>query len=207
MKRNAFLCWTIAATMLLTLCCGCGSGRGSMSGPTSISPAQATAAATQIEQTFVAASAQMGASFCGNPFNPTGQYFCTIDVASTVDCSSGGTVAITGSNSGDLDYSNTGSATMSLIYTPTNCSIAGTNLVMNANPGPAFTGSMFYFYGGVSSFTATETGSITYGPNPTGVCQTNLTIAANFEGDAQHTTEACMLTGTACGQTVNQNCQ
>jgi hypothetical protein len=78
---------------------------------------------------------------------------------------------------------------------------------MNANPGLTFTGPVFYFYGGVSSFTVTETGSVTYGPNPTGVCQTNLTIAANFEGDAQHTTEACMLTGTACGQTVNQNCQ
>jgi hypothetical protein len=149
----------------------------------------------------------MGAEFCGNPYNPTGEYFCTINVASIVDCSGGGTVSVTGSNTGDLDYSNTGSATISLVYTPTNCSIQGTNLVTNASPGLAFAGSLFYFYGGVSSFTVTETGSITYGPNPSGVCQTNLTIAANFEGDAQHTTEACTLTGTACGQTINQNCQ
>ena len=207
MKRNVLLGWTVAAIMLLTLCCGCGSSSSSMSGPSSISPTQATAAATQIEQTFVAASAQMGASFCGNPFNPLGEYFCTISTNSNVPCSGGGTVATTGINTGLLDYYNTGSATGSLVYTPTNCSIPGSNLVMNANPGLTFATSFGYFYGGVSNFSVTETGSINYGPNPAGTCQTDLTIAATFEGNNQHTVLSCTLTGTACGQTINQNCQ
>jgi hypothetical protein len=206
MKINV-LCLTVAVATLLVLCCGCGSGNSSPSGPTTISAAQATAAATQIEQTFVAASAYMGTDSCGNPFAPTEEFFCTIPIAANVVCSEGGTVAVTGTNTGDLDYSDTGNTTGVLTYTATNCSIPGSTLVMNGNPGLTFNSAMFYFYGGVSSFTVTETGPINYGPKPTGVCQTNLTIEASFYGNGEHTTESCTLTGTACGQTINQNCE
>lgn len=205
MKNPGALYVTIAI-LLAVLCCGCGNSKGP-SGPTGLSTEQAAAAATQIGQTFVASSAQMGASFCGNPFAPQEQFPCTISVASDVPCSGGGTVAVTGTNNGDLDYSNTGGATGTLTYTPTNCSIPGSTLVMNGTTGLTFTTSLFYFYGGVSNFTTVETGPISYGPKPHGVCQTNLSITASFEGDNQHTVISCTLTGTACGQTINQACQ
>ena len=205
MKKHRSACLTITA-LLIILGCGCGNSKGP-SGPTSISSQQAVAAATQIGQTFVAASAQMGASFCGNPFAPQEQFPCTISIAASVPCNEGGTVAVSGANNGDLDYSNTGPATGTLTFTTTNCSIPGSTLVMNGTPGLPFATSTFYFYGGVSSFTAVETGSISYGPNPAGVCQTNLTITASFEGNNQHTVTSCTLTGTACGQPINQQCQ
>jgi hypothetical protein len=205
-EKNAFLCLTIAATTFLALCCACGGGSNGPTGPTNLSSAQARAAAVQIEQTFVAASAQMGAEFCGNPYDPLQQYPCTIPIAASVECNGGGTVAVAGSNFGELDYYNTGNATGTLTYVPTNCSIPGSTLTMNANPGLTFTSAMFYFYGGVSNLAVTETGPIKYGPKPDGVCQTNLTIAASFEGNNQHTLLSCTLSGTACGQTINQSC-
>jgi hypothetical protein len=158
--RSAYL--TITA-LIIVLSCGCGNSKGP-SGPTSISSQQAVAAATQIGQTFVASSAQMGASFCGNSFAPQEQFPCTISVASNVPCSGGGTVSIAGANNGDLDYTNTGPATGTLTYTPTNCSIPGSTLVMSGTAGLPFATSMFYFYGGVSSFTAVETGRSAMGP-------------------------------------------
>ncbi|HVM94527.1 MAG TPA: hypothetical protein VMT67_17020 [Terriglobales bacterium] len=149
----------------------------------------------------------MGSDECGNPSDPTQRYYCTIPIASNVACSGGGTVGVTGTNSGDLDYSNTGDTTGILTYTPTNCSIPGSKLVMNGNPGLTFTSSMFYFYGGVSSFTVTATGPINYSSNPTGACQANLTIVASFAGDSHHTVVSCTVSGTACGETIGQNCQ
>jgi len=67
-------------------------------------------------------------------------------------------------------------------------------------------GAINFFYGEVTSFAVTEAGSISYGPKSTEVCPVNLTIAASFVGNAEHTTKSCTLTGTACGQTINQSC-
>ncbi|MGA2979125.1 MAG: hypothetical protein ABSD76_06005 [Terriglobales bacterium] len=128
-------------------------------------------------------------------------------MAKDVACSGGGTVSISGSLSGDMNFTATGGTSGMLTNTPTNCSIPGTNLVMNGNPSLAFNSVINFFYGGPSSFTVTETGPITYGPNPTGVCQTNLTITASIEGDAEHTLLSCTLAGTACGQTISQSCE
>jgi hypothetical protein len=205
--RNLFLCLTIVASALLVLCSGCGGSASSTPpAPTTLTVAQTTAVATQMEETFVAASAKMGASWCGIPQDPTEDYPCTIPVNVIGTCSGGGTVAIAGSISGAMDYSDTGDATALITATPTNCAIPGTTLVINGSPDLSVSGTVFYFYGGVSNFTVTEAGSVTYGPKPTGTCQTNLTIAASFIGDSEHTVRSCTLTGTACGQAINQSC-
>ncbi len=207
-RRSAFACFTLAATMLLVLCSGCGgsSKSSALPAPTTLSAAQSTAVATQIEQTFVSASAGMGTDWCGNPYAPTEEFFCTIPVAFDGVCAGGGTIAITGSLTGDLDYSDTGAVTALLTVMPANCAIPGTTLVMTGDPNLTVTGSGLEFYGGLSTFSVTETGSITYGPKPAGTCQTDLTITASFIGDAQHTVKSCTLTGTACGETINQSC-
>jgi hypothetical protein len=159
-----------------------------------------------MEGTFVAASAQMGASWCGNPFAKTEDFPCTVSVNIIETCSGGGTIAIAGSINGSMDYTDTGDATALITATPTSCDVPGTTLEITGNPNLLVSGSIFYFYGGVSTFTVTETGTVTYGPKPTGSCQTNLTVAASFEGNAQHTLRSCTLTGTACGTAVNQSC-
>lgn len=207
-RRSAFACFTLAATMLLVLCSGCG-GSGSNKTPpppATLTAAEATSVATQLEGTFVAASAGMGAEWCGIPQDPTEDYPCTIPVNVIGTCSGGGTVAIAGSINGPMDYSDTGDATALITATPANCAIPGTTLVISGSPDLSVSGAVFYFYGGVSNFTIAETGTVTYGPKPSGSCVTNLAIAASFEGNAQHTVKSCTLTGTACGQTINQSC-
>jgi len=207
-RRSSFLWLTIGVAAFLALCSGCGGGSGNNAPPpvTTLTAAQDTAVATQIEGTFVAASALMGTDMCGNPYAPTEDFFCTIPVSSIQTCMGGGTVAVAGSLTGDLDWSDTGDVTALITMTPTNCSIPGSTLVMNGESTITVSGTGLEFYGGLSSFTVTEVGSISYGPKPTGVCPVNLTIAASFIGNAEHTTRACTLTGTACGQTINQSC-
>jgi hypothetical protein len=47
--------------------------------------------------------------------------------------------------------------------------------------------------------TLSETGGLSYGPNPSGSCQFNLTYSIT-------STTACTITGTACGQPVTGPC-
>jgi hypothetical protein len=69
-----------------------------------------------------------------------------------------------------------------------------------------FASAVNFAYGQASYVNATETGSIVYGTNPSQVCVTNLTVTASIEGDSEHTLTACLLSGTACGQTISESC-
>jgi len=215
-SRSALVCLILAAIPLLVLVSGCSGGSGSSTPPppTPITPAQATAVATQMASTIVADSALIGANYCPTPpsSNIGAEDYCAITVANSEPCTGGGSVAVTGSVTGDVDFTDTGNFTGTLTAAPTNCAIPGTTLVINGEPNLTVNGTVFFFYGGVSSFALAEVGSITYEtPATTGTatpqsCSTNLAIAASFEGDAQHTVKSCTLTGTACGQAINQNC-
>lgn len=209
-RRSAFLWLTIAITTLLALCNGCGGSNGTSGPPpvTTLTAAQATAVATQLEGTFVAASALMGSGLCPTPpsSSPGAEDYCAISVATSVPCSDGGLAAISGLLTGDVSFTDTGTFTGPLTLTPTSCSIPGSALVFNGYPNLTVSGAINFFYGEVTSFAVTEAGSISYGPKSTEVCPVNLTIAASFVGNAEHTTKSCTLTGTACGQTINQSC-
>ena len=209
-KENVRMLLSTTATMLVLLCCGCGGGGGSDTppAPTTITAAQASAAATQIGHSFIAAVDTMTSNQCPTIGLKFGQEaYCNIPVASDLACSGGGSVAITGSTAGNMDSTNTGNTISTLTLLPANCAITGTNLVMNGDPSLAIGGSLFFFYGGPSTLTITETGPITYGPKPTGTCRINLTMKASIEGNAQRTLQSCTISGTACGQTINQSCQ
>jgi hypothetical protein len=202
-------CLTVAAATLLLLFCACGGGSTTPSGPTSITPSDSQAAASQVEQTFIAAVDQMTSTICPLPpcCNINAQNFCTMAIASEIPCSGGGTVAFNGSLSGEMNFYGTGNTTGSIAFSPANCAIpTGSSLVMNGTSSLSFTSQIFFFYGGPSGVTVSGTGSIPYGPKPTGVCQASLSINAQIGPDGNHTLQSCTLTGTACGQTVNRSC-
>lgn len=209
-RRSVSLWLIMAVTAFLAVCSGCGGGSGSTTppAPTTLTAAQATAVATQMESAFVADSGLIGANLCPTP--PSTEIgwedYCTISVANSAPCGGGGSVGIDGLLTGNVDFTDTGTFTGVLTAAPTNCSIAGTALVVNGDPSLSVSGAVNFFYGGITSFAVTESGSVTYGPKPAGVCQTNLTITASFLGNAQHTIKSCTLTGTACAQTINLSC-
>lgn len=204
-RASALFGLTVAGITLLVLCCGCGTGSGTGSqGPQSISPAQATAAALQVQHTLIASVDTLTSMVCPLPpcCNINNKNYCNLAIATQAPCSGGGTIGLAGSVSGYMDFYGTGDTTGALTLTPTNCSIQGTNLVMDANTSLTLNSEVFFYYGTPYGVTVTETGPITYGPKPSGVCQANLTIAAQVSGNGQY----CTVTGTACGQVINQSC-
>lgn len=205
--KSAILYISLGAA-LLVLCDGCSGGSSVPPPPPTLSSTQATAAATEIEQSFVAASGLIGSNRCPTPpsTQPGAEDLCSISVANSVPCGSGGTVATTGLLTGDVDFTDSGTFTGTLTETPTNCAIPGTAFLINGDPGLSTSGNINFYYGGVTSFAVAETGSVTYGTAATQTCSVNLTITASFIGDAEHTVKSCTLVGTACGTTVNLSC-
>jgi len=208
-RRSTARLWVTAITAaVLMLCCACGSGSSGSGGSTTITPAQSIAAADQVQQTFIAAIDQLTSQVCPLPpcCNINQENFCTITVAQQSNCSGGGTATFSGSLSGDMNFYGTGNTTGSLTFLPASCSIPASNLVMNGSSTLTFNGQVFFFYLNPSGVDITATGNIPYGPQPSGVCQANLTLSATIENDRNNTLTTCTFSGTACGQTINQNC-
>lgn len=128
---------------------------------------------------------------------PSGEV-CVWPVSSTYSCPGGGSMPVTGSITGSLSTGGTGSAQVQIAATPANCSMNG--LVLNGNPQVNLAGSVRILNNNPEwPLTGTETGGVTYGPNPSGSCQLNLTFTVNSN-------QSCTVTGTACDQSVSGNC-
>ncbi|MGA9689307.1 MAG: hypothetical protein WBQ81_21305, partial [Candidatus Sulfotelmatobacter sp.] len=75
------------------------------------------------------------------------------------------------------------------------------NLIINGDPSIDLSGQINFTANLNPAFPVvfTETGGISYGPNPSGSCQLNATYTIN-------SSLACTVTGTVCGQSVTGSC-
>jgi hypothetical protein len=218
-KNNSSMCLTVLAAALLILSLACGSGSSS-STSNSMSQAQAQAVSTQIFETLEQALGtvltsnappQRGArpslpavlrdfhpdESSGCVSNANGET-CNYPVSYSGTCPGGGTISVAGDFDGTVDNSGNGSVGGTLTVTPDSCSVS--NLTINGDPNITvatqvdFTDSNIVY-----PVSITETGGISYGPNPSGSCQLNVTYTVASTG-------SCTITGTLCGQSVSGTC-
>ncbi len=133
--------------------------------------------------------------------SPTGET-CNIPISLTnYPCTGpkGGTISITGDIDGTLNNDGAGSVNGQFTITPANCSVS--NLVFNGDPSISVDGQINFTDNETPTFPITfmETGGITYGPNPSGSCQLNVTYSIN-------SSLSCTISGTVCGQSVSGSC-
>jgi len=206
-SRNTLL-FSLMVFAAMSSFLGCGSGSSGSTGPTSITSAQSVAAANQVQQTFIAAVDQMTSTVCPLPpcCNINQENLCTMAVAEESACSGGGTATFNGSLSGDMNFYGTGTTTGAITFGPSSCSIPGSNLMMNGASTLTFNGQVFFYYANPGGVDITATGTVPYGPQPSGVCQVNLTLSSSIAADSNHTLTNCTFSGTACGETINENC-
>lgn len=199
------------------LCAGCGSSMPSDN--TTLSAAQAQAISQQVShavaQALSSASASpllaeqsarsMAVALGEIPWaqslactvTATGQS-CNFPLSASVACPGGGTVSVSGNIQGMLDNSGTGSFTANITITPANCTVS--NLTFNGAPDIKIAG-MINLTNTAPSFPATlmEDGGISYGPNPSGTCQLNVTYTLSSR-------TSCTVSGTVCGKPVSGPC-
>ncbi len=220
-KRRRFNCYyalPVLAAILAILCVGCGGGSSPMNA--TLSAAQAQAVSQQVVQALTAA---LGNTFGGTPsvaneahtslsaavgeahpdtsggctVTGTGES-CNFPLSYTGPCSGGGTISVSGDVSGTLNSSGDGSIGTQITVTPTNCAVSGTTF--NGDPDITIDGQIGFTNSNPSyPITFTEGGGISYGPNPAGSCQVNVTYTIN-------SLSSCTVTGTVCGQSVNGSC-
>lgn len=124
---------------------------------------------------------------------------CTFPVSATFNCSGGGTMAVSGTIGGTLDNSGNGSVQGQIAADPANCSV-GDGIVINGDPSVNVTSTIAIQNDNpVFPLIGTENGAVTYGPNPAGTCQLNVTYSINSN-------LSCTATGTACGHPVSGSC-
>ena len=222
LKRNESFCLTVVAAMLSILCSGCGGGGSSMS--SSMSQAQAQAVSAQVSQAITQALGNAVPSsapvtrgsrpslstavrdlrpdtLTGCTSTPTGES-CNIPISLTnYPCSGpqGGTISVTGDVDGTLNNAGSGSVNAQLAITPANCSVS--NLIINGDPSITVAGQVNFTDNETPVFpvTFTETGGISYGPNPSGSCQVNATYTIS-------SSLSCTVSGMVCGQSVSGSC-
>jgi hypothetical protein len=202
----------ILGTAVLMIACG--SSNSSMN---NLTPAQAQAVASAVstgvsqslEGAFGAASVERsggrvrlesGSPRTGTPTcnltSSNGTFSCQL--SQTYSCSGGGTMAVSGSVSGSVSDSGTGSIAEQISADPAACSVDG--ITLNGDPTVNVSGQLqLSDWNPVWPVTATETGAVTFGPNPSGTCQLNVTFTVN-------SSLTCSISGTACGQTVSGSC-
>jgi len=220
-KRTTSFCVTALAAMFSILATGCGSSNNSMSN-NSMSQAQAQAVSDQVSQAMSQAlsgavpatapsAARPSLSTAVENFRPDTSTGCT-PTSTGQTCNfpislpdfpctgaQGGTISVTGDINGSLSNSGAGSVTGQFTITPTNCSVS--TLIINGDPSISVAGQITFTSNETPVFpvTLTETGGISYGPNPSGSCQVNATYTIN-------SSLSCTVTGTVCGQSVNGSC-
>jgi hypothetical protein len=215
LPRNASLFLIAVAVMVPILCGGCGSGSSSSN---SMSQAQAQAVTEQLSQAVAQALATAFESptvKAGRPslatvvgdIRPNASSGCTPDgtgencnypISDDGPCPGGGTIAVTGDIDFTLNGSGNGSVNSQLTISPANCSVS--SLVINGDPS-IDVGLQWSFADSalVYPIIFTEVGGISYGPNPSGSCQFNVTNTIT-------SATSCTITGTACGQSVSGSC-
>ncbi len=107
-------------------------------------------------------------------------------------------MSVAGSIDGALNSSGDGSIDSTLTITPANCAVS--SLTINGDPSISI-GMQIPFADQTVTYpvSLTETGGISYGPNPSGTCQLNVSISVT-------SSTTCTITGSVCGQSVNGNC-
>jgi hypothetical protein len=193
LKKCLFSFAILLAAGCLLFSSACGSSSQSSK---ALTQAQVAAIGTQMQQSLSASVTSITTTSC--PKGSTSQY-CT---TGTVACSGGGTITITSDLSGSLGTGNSGQIDGTITAVPTNCSISGSNLVINGDPSIVFVSTIDVSAGQLTSMTAAETGAISYGPDPAGVCQINISNTVSFGKNP-----SCTFSGTVCGQTLNASCQ
>jgi hypothetical protein len=222
-KRSESFCSIVAATLLSILCAGCGSSSNSTN--SNMSQAQAQAVAQQFSQAVVqalsgavpatasptASDTRPSLSTVVSDIHPDALPGCTstsngetcnIPVSLTnYPCGGpqGGTISVAGDVDGTLTNTGSGSLSAQLAITPANCSVS--NLILNGDPSINVGGQINFTNNETPVFpvTFTETGGISYGPNPSGSCQVNATYTIN-------SSLSCTVSGTVCGQSVSGSC-
>lgn len=221
-KRSQSFCLIVVAAMLSILSVGCGSSNSTNS---NMSQAQAQAVAQQVSQAIVQAlgtavpataspatsDARPSLSTVVSDLHPDALPGCT-STSSGENCnipislmnypcsgSQGGTISVTGDVDGTLTNTGSGSLSAQLAITPANCSVS--NLILNGDPSINVGGQINFTNDETPVFpvTFTETGGISYGPNPSGSCQVNATYTIN-------SSLSCTVSGTVCGQSVSGSC-
>lgn len=201
------------ATSLLLVSAGCGSSSHNLS------TAQAQAVSSEMSTALQAAlsaslTADSSTSRHGNPslstilskvhndqesgctVNDSGES-CNIPVSYTGNCPGGGTIGISGDFDYTLNTSGSGSDSSTLTITPTNCSVSSETI--NGNPNVTVATQInFTNDAPVFPITLTETGGISFGPNPSGSCTVNVTYTVN--------STSCTASGTICGQSISGSC-
>lgn len=120
---------------------------------------------------------------------------CNWPISESFTCPGGGALSVSGDVSASMDNNGNGSVQAQIAEIPSGCSIDG--IVINGNPQITVNGSL-----GISNWspvwplTLTETGGVTFGPNPAGACQFDLSVSVN--ADSSFT-----VSGMACGQQVS----
>ena len=203
--------------MLSMLASGCGS-----SSSNTLTPAQAQAVTQEVDVAVQAALANAFSSGAAadeasgshrslaatisqiNPHTSSGCTVtdggttCNIPVTYSGACPGGGTIAASGDFDFTLNNSGDGSDSSTLTITPTNCSVSSETI----NGDPSITvASQLNFTNDVPTYpiTLTETGGISFGPNPKGSCTMNATVSIT-------SATTCTLTGNLCGQTLSGSC-
>jgi hypothetical protein len=217
--RHTSLCLIVAALLSLS-CSSCGGGSSNNTSSTNnLSQAQAQAVTGEVSlalaqalgSTFtppvardqqltlpaILAEIHPDASSSACTQTSTGEN-CTWPITYGGPCPQGGTISVGGDISGSLNNAGGGSIMTLLTITPSGCSVSG--LVLNGDPSLTVDGQInFSQTTPLFPITLSETGGITYGPNPSGSCKFNVTYTVT-------SATTCTVTGTACGQSVNGSC-
>jgi hypothetical protein len=217
--RSSFGWVAIAAALV---CSGCGSSSKSTFSQNALTPAQAQAVSHEVAQAVVSAvsssfgvtpppaaepgKAQLGAAIAaihpeqsssGCVVTSTGET-CNFPLSFSGPCPAGGTIAVSGDINGTLDNSGNGSLTTQVTVTPSNCGVS--NLTFSGDPNVMLDGQVDFTNSGITfPITLTEVGGISYGPNPSGSCQLNVTYTI-------HSQTSCTASGTVCGQSISGPC-
>lgn len=213
-KQLIPVCGTLATTILALLCLNCGSSSSSHN----LSAAQAQAVSQEL---FSALGAAMVSGFqmpvansetprlpaivqtlyasqpAGCTVTNTGES-CNIPITYSGPCPNGGTIGVAGDFIFTLDNSGDGSDNSTLTVTPTNCAVS--NTTFNGDPSVTVS-TQFSFQNDLPLYpiSFTETGGISFGPNPSGSCTVSVNVSIT-------SATTCTVTGKICGQSVNGSC-
>lgn len=123
---------------------------------------------------------------------------CNFPLSASVPCPGGGTVSVSGDIQGMLNSSGTGSFDTQIMIIPANCTVS--NVTFNGDPAITIAGTI-NITNTAPAFPVTlmEGGGISFGPNPSGSCQLNVTYTLNSP-------TSCTATGTVCGKPINGSC-
>ena len=212
-NRVVPVCGIAALVIVSLLGLNCGS-----SSSHTLSPAQAQAVSQELSTALGAAMAsgfQISASTSkaahlptvvqsvrasqstGCTVTNTGQS-CNIPITYSGPCPNGGTIGVTGDFIFTLDNSGDGSDSSTLTVTPTNCALS--NTTFNGDPNLTVA-TQFSFQNSLPLYpiTFTESGGISFGPDPSGSCTLNANVTVT-------SATTCRVSGNVCGQSLNTSC-